>query len=344
MNSLSGDRSNLRGDILFACALAAIGYAVWLVRGVLLLLYVSALLAAILKPVVRATSSVRIGRWQPLKGSAAIFFLLLAVASLLTAYGFIAFPPVIRDLQNFGNSLPARAPQILAELKRLPIVDHLNMAQVSAQLQTYASHAAELLVLSIRSWAGQLIDIAMGFILTVYFILEGDQAYRWILSFFPAERRERLDRVLQRANVRMGRWLLGQGSLMLILGVSSTIVFVALHIRYAYALGILTGLLNLVPVLGAAISITVALLVAAIDSWGRVAGVAIFYVIYLQIENAYLTPRIMESRVHLPALGIIVALLLGSAMAGVIGALVSVPSAVLVALLLEEYLMQKDAA
>ena len=340
----SGDRRNLRGDILFACAMVVSGYVVWLVRGVLILLYVSALFAAILRPVVRATSSFRIGRWQPLKGSAAIFFLLLAVASLLTAYGFFAFPPVIRDMQDLSSTLPVRAPQILASLKRLPLVDHLNTAQVSAQLETYASHAAALLVLSIKDWAGSLMDIVMGFILTVYFILEGDQAYSWFLSFFPAERRERLDGVLQRANVRMGRWLLGQGSLMLILGVSSTLVFAALQVRYAYALGILTGLLNIVPVLGSAISIAIALVVAAIDSWGRVAGVAIFYVVYLQIENSYLTPRIMQSRVHLPGLGIIVALLLGFAIAGVVGALVAVPSAVLVALLLEEYLVHKDAA
>ena len=344
MIPLSSDRRSLRGDIIFACALAAVGYAVWLVRGVLVLLYVSALFAAILTPVVRATSQFRIGRWQPLRGSAAVFFLLLALAGALTAYGFIAFPPVIRDLQDLSGPIPTRIPELVAKFKRLPFADHLNMTQVSEQLQNYASHAAALLLLSVRSWAGQLMDITMGFILTVYFILEGDQAYRWFLSFFPSERRQRLDGVLQRANTRMGRWLLGQGSLMLILGVCSTIVFVALHIRYAYALGIFTGLLNIVPVLGSAISIAIAVVIAAIDSWGRVLGVAIFYAVYIQIENSYLTPRIMESRVHLPGLAVIVSLLLGFAMAGVIGALVSVPSAVLVALLLEEYLVQKDTA
>jgi len=86
------------------------------------------------------------------------------------------------------------------------------------------------------------------------------------------------------------------------------------------------------------------LLVAAIDSWGRVLGVAVFYVIYLNVENSYLTPRIMRNRVGLPALAILVALLLGSALAGVLGALVSVPTAVLVAVLLDEYVVQKDAA
>ena len=75
-----------------------------------------------------------------------------------------------------------------------------------------------------------------------------------------------------RAGVRMGKWLLGQATLMLILGVTSTVVYVCLHIRYAYALGVLTGLLNFIPVLGAAITIVLVLVVAAVDSWGRVLG------------------------------------------------------------------------
>jgi predicted PurR-regulated permease PerM len=142
----------------------------------------------------------------------------------------------------------------------------------------------------------------------------------------------------------MGKWLLGQGSLMLILGVTSTIVYVSLHIRYAYALGVLTGLLNIIPVLGAAVCVLLALLVAAIDSWGRVIGVAIFYLVYIQIENSFLTPRIMRNSVNLPGLAILVALLLGSALEGVLGAMVSVPTAVLVAVLLDEYLVHKETA
>jgi predicted PurR-regulated permease PerM len=142
----------------------------------------------------------------------------------------------------------------------------------------------------------------------------------------------------------MGKWLLGQGSLMLVLGLTSTIVYLSLHIRYAYALGALTGLLNVIPIIGAAVCIALTLLVAAIDSWGRVIGVAIFYAIYLQVENSFLVPRIMKSRVGLPGLAILVALLIGSAVAGVVGALVSVPTAVLVAELVNEYLVNKSPA
>jgi predicted PurR-regulated permease PerM len=182
----------------------------------------------------------------------------------------------------------------------------------------------------------------MGLILTVYFILEGDVAYRWALSLFPAEKRSRLDGALQRAEVRMGKWLLGQGSLMLILGLTSTIVYAELHVRYAYALGVLTGLLNIVPVVGAAISIALALMVAAIDSWGRALGILIFYVVWLQVENSFLVPRIMGTRVGLPGLSILAALLIGSELGGVLGAIVSVPTAVLVSVLIDEYLVRKE--
>ena len=72
-------------------------------------------------------------------------------------------------------------------------------------------------------------------------------------------------------------------------------------------------------------------------------GVAIFFVVYLQIENSWLTPRIMRSRVQLPALAIFVALLLGSELGGIAGAMVAIPTAVLVSVLVDEYLVHKPA-
>jgi predicted PurR-regulated permease PerM len=333
----------LRSDIVFTFALALACLVAWLIRDVLVLLYVSALFAVVLSPVVRSTASLRIGRWQPFKGSA-ILFLLLVAAGAIAAFGFLALPPVLRDMQELSREMPARLPGVIEKLKSFPLTQHLDTAEISSRLQDFVSSAATYLLFSIGGWADKLFNVTMGIILTVYFITEGDHAYRWLLSFFPSEQRERLDQTLQRAEVRMGKWLLGQGSLMLIMGVASTIVYLGLHVRYAYALGVLTGLLNIVPVLGAALCIALALLVAAIDSWGRVLGIAIFYVIYLQLENSYLTPRIMKNSVGLPGLAILVALVLGSALEGVVGALVSVPTAVLVAVLLDEYLVRKDAA
>ena len=343
MNQYFGNDDHLRKDIVFTFALALTCYLAWLVRDVLVLLYVSGLFAVVLTPLVNYVSELRVGRWQPFKGRA-ILVLLVAVAGALTAFGFLALPPVIRDLQGFGREMPARLPGLMEKLKNVPFADQVNTDAISTQIQQFASGAATYLLVSIGSWAGGLFTVIAGFVLTIYFILEGDHAYRWFLSFFQLESRERLDRTLRRAELRMGKWLLGQGSLMVILGVVSTIVYASLGVRYAYALGVLTGLLNIVPVLGAALSVALALLVAAVDSWGRVLGVAIFYFIYLQVENSYLTPRIMRNRVGLPGLAIFVALLLGSALEGVVGAMVSIPTAVLVAVLAEEYLANKEVA
>jgi predicted PurR-regulated permease PerM len=338
-----GSPRNLRRDIVFAFVLALACYMAWLIRDVLVMLYVSALFAVVLSPMVRSTSQIRILRWQPFKRSA-IFVLLLVAAAAATAFCFLALPPVVSDLHGFAQEMPSRLPALLERFKHLPLAEHLNTADLSSRIEGFVSQAATYLLFSISDWAGKLFDIVMGFILTIYFILEGDHAYRWFLSFFPPEYRTRLDTTLRRAEIGMGKWLLGQGALMLILGVLSTIVFLVLHVRYAYALGVLTGLLNIVPVLGAAICIALALLVAAIDSWSSVIGVAIFYAIYQQVENSYLTPLIMKNRVGLPGLAILIALIVGSALEGILGAMVSVPTAVLVSVLVDEYLVRKDAA
>ncbi len=337
----SHDNSHsVRGHIVFAFALAIALYLAWLIRGVLVLLYVSALFAVVLAPVVRATSRIRIGRWQPFHGSAAILILLLAVAALLTAFGFLALPPVLRDLQALSGEMPTRVPAFLARFQKIPFADRLNSDEVIAWIQGSISQTAAYLLLSFREWAGDLVQIVAGFVLTLYFILEGEGAYHWFLSFLQPQPRKRLDDTLQRAAIRMEKWLLGQASLMLILGVVSTIVYLSLGVRYAYALGVLTGLLNIIPVLGAAVSLGLAILVAAIDSWGRVLGVAIFFLVYLQIENTWLIPRIMRSRVNLPALAIFVALLIGAAFEGILGAMVAIPTAVLVSVLVDEYLVR----
>lgn len=332
---------SLRGDIVFVFVIALACYLTWLLRNVLLLLYVSALFAVVLKPMVQFISRVRIGRFRPFR-KAAIVVLMLMVLAGLALFGFLAVPPVVVDLHEFSLDMPSRLPGLFDKLKHLPFTSHINTTDVTMRVETAVTQGATYILFSIKNWAGALFDLAMGLILTVYFTLEGEAAYNWGLSLFPLRYRRRLDDTLRRAEGRMGNWLLGQGALMLILGVVSTATYLALDVRYAYALGFLTGLLNIIPVLGAAVCVGLALMVAAIDSWGRMLGVAVFYIIYLNLENSYLIPRIMQSSVDLPGLAILVGLLVGSALAGMVGALVSVPTAVLVAVLVDEYLVHRE--
>jgi len=342
MTDLQRTEISVRKGIVFAFALALACYLAWVLRNELVLLYVSALFAVVLSPLVSATSGIRIGRYRPFKGSA-ILILLLLVAGAIVGFGYLALPPVIGDLQEFGREMPTRLPALLDRLRRIPILQGFLGGNIGAEVQSVISNTATGLLLSIKNWASALFSIAMGVILTVYFILEGRHAYDWFLTFIPLGSRDRLDMTLQRARLRMDKWLVGQGSLMLILGICSTLTFVILKVRYAYALGVLMGALNLIPVLGGAVGVSLALLSASIDSWGSVIGVAVFYAIYLWIENSFLIPRIMQNRLNLPGLAVLVSLLIGSAMAGILGAMVAIPTAVLVAVLLEEYAVVKDS-
>jgi predicted PurR-regulated permease PerM len=331
----------VRGNIVFAFGIAAFLGLLWFARDVVMLIYASALFAVVFTPVVRGVQRIRIRGWHP--GHALSIVILIGTAVvLIVAFLVFALPPVMRDLQAFAREAPQRVPGIAEKIHRLPFLRDQTDLDLRGKLQNIFSTSASWLFSSLPDAASLLSRFFMGVILTIYFMLEGPEAYQWVLSFVPIGRRVRLDAALQRAEVRMGKWLLAQGSLMLILGVCSFIVFAALHLRYYYVLAILMGMFNIIPVAGAVISIAIAMLVAAVDSWSKVIGVAIFFAIYQQIENGYLTPRIMKSSVDLAGLAVIVALLVGGKIAGILGAVIAVPSAVLVAVLLDEYLVQHD--
>src|SRR6185437_12726082 len=215
---------SLRSDIVFTFALG-IGLTVaWQLRHEIALLYISALFAVVLMPVLRFVQKIKIGKWSPGRGSA-ITIILLVVGGAITLFVLFALPPVARDAREFVKELPERGPEMLSRLKHLPFASRLDVAALNARVQDYASNFVTYLFTSVSTWASGIFKIAAGIILTIYFMLEGETAYHWILSFFAQPGRDRLNQTLLKADVRMGRWLLGQATLMLILGVYSTVVF-----------------------------------------------------------------------------------------------------------------------
>ncbi len=336
-------RRSVRGDILFTFGIAICLYLAWLLRDVLVLLYVSALFAVVLMPVVRGVQRIQIRKWHPGHGVAILIIMILLIGAI-AGFLILTLPPVVQEVKSFVQTLPGRSPAFLQKLEKIPILRDMNFSAVEAKLKQNTAQHVGVFVSSVSNWAAKFFEIITGIILTVYFLAEGENVYHWFLSLVPVVRRERLDETLQRAGARMGRWLLGQLSLMLILGILSGIVFGAMHLRYAFALAVLMGCFNIVPVVGALVSTSIAMLVAASDSWGKVLGVMIFELVYVQVENAYLTPRIMKTSVDLAGTAVFIALLLGGGLAGVAGVLVAVPSAVLVAVLIEEYVIRPAEA
>jgi predicted PurR-regulated permease PerM len=332
-------RDHHRSDILFAIAVLFGIFLAYLARKVLLIIYISALFAVVVTPAVQAIRRIHLGKWRPGRGLAVLVLLLSGLLGL-ALFALVALPPIIADVQGLASDWPRRAAELSQRIHRLPFTQNFD----PAALQKYLASALGGVVGVFKGIAGGLFGFFSWLILTAYFILDGERAFYWAMSLFPAPQRERLEPTLLRAERRVRLWLVGQGALMLILGASSTVVFGLLRIKYFYALGVFAGIANIVPIVGPLLSVTLAGIVAAVDSGGKLAGVLIFYLIYQQVENAFLTPHIMKTTVDLPPLAVIIALSLGGALAGVLGALIAVPSAALVAVLIDEYLVKRGEA
>ena len=334
-------RANIRGYILFAVGVFLFLALAWKLEKELEIIYVSALFAVVLMPIVVKITELKIRGWSPSR-PVAIVLLITGAVLAITIFFLVGLPPVMRDIKAFSDDLPARLPQIVAKLKKVPMADKIGIDQIAQKAEGAATATASYLFTSLPLWLSHIFDLLTAAFLCIYFMLEGEHAYIFFLSLFHANERRRLDLTLQRAEQKMSKWLLGQGLLMLILGVCSTIVFAILHVRYFFLLGVLMGLFNIIPIAGGVITIILAAGVAALDSWPKMFGVIIFYLIYVNLENAVLTPRIMKSSVDLMGLTVLVALLIGTALAGIVGALVAVPTAALIAVLLNEYAVQHD--
>lgn len=334
-------RKQVHAHILFFFAVILALTLAWHLMKELEILYVSALFAVVLMPIVKRFQQVHIRTWSPGRGIA-IVLLIAVVALTLLLFFWIALPPVARDLRQFIADEPARIPQLVAKIKKLPLANRLGVDSAAQHAQEAVAATAGYLFNSLPHWLSHVLDLLTTAFLSIYFMLEGGDVYTYFLSLFNPKPRARLDATLQKAELKMSKWLVGQGLLMLILGVCSTIVFGILHVRYFVLLGVLMGLLNIIPIAGGVVTIILAGGIAALDSWPKMAGVFIFYAVYINLENAVLTPRIMKSSVDLMGITVLVALLIGSALAGIVGALVAVPTAALITVLLNEYAVHHD--
>jgi predicted PurR-regulated permease PerM len=312
-------------------------YVAWRVRDVLMMIYVSALFAIVLTPAVEGIRRLRIGKWQPGTGLATIVLLVSGLAVVAGLFAFVA-PPIFEDARGLAADWPRQAAALGERIRKLPYAAQFD----PASLQQYADDAVGGAFGVVRRVLGGVFWLMSCLILTIYFILDGERAFKWAMSMVPGERRPRLEATLLRAQKRMSFWLLGQASLMLILGLLSALVLGLLDVRYYSALAVFGGLANVVPIVGPVATVIVAGVVAVFDGVGKLLAVVAFYITYQQIENAVLVPRIMKKTVDLPPLAIISALSLGGALAGILGALIAVPSAALAAVLIEEYLVKKD--
>jgi predicted PurR-regulated permease PerM len=327
--------------VVMGLLLGLLFYIGFVVRAALLLIFVSIIFAVIFLPVIGWIQKWRLYHWSPGRGAAILIFLGIVLGGV-ALFSAIAVPPIVRDAQRMTGDLPKNLASLQQRVEQLPmgkvLSGRLNQNVLRQWIQPAVQHSLSVF----QNLASGIMALLTVGLLTAYFVLDGQRAFHWSMSMVPESHRPRLERTLNQSAERMQRWLYGQFLLMLILGSSSAIVFGLLKIRYFYALAVFAGLANFVPILGPIATVILASIVAALDSWGKVLGVIIFYAAYQQVESAFLTPRIMRAEVDLPGVAVIVALTIGGELAGLAGAIAAVPTAALVATLLDEYLVRKQ--
>jgi predicted PurR-regulated permease PerM len=339
--SLTTDRRvknvhSLRSDILFAFACLLAVYVCIQAIDVLLLIYVSALFAVVISPAIRFIRRLKIGGWRPGRGLA-IGVLLTSMVSAALLFALFALPPMINDSHDLAANWPSRMADVSARLHGIPFLQSLDRGK----LEAYAAGVIGGAFGFFRTFAVGVFGVFSCFILTAYFILDGERAFHYGILLFPVEHQERLERTMIRAENRMRHWLIGQAILMSFMALCSGIVFYAIGLKYFYVLAVFAGLVNIVPIVGPITAATVASVVALFDSPTKLLFVLLFFVIYPQMETAFLTPRVMRTTVDLPPLAVIVSLIIGGTLAGIVGALVAVPTAALCAVLIDEYLVNR---
>ncbi len=196
--------------------------------------------------------------------------------------------------------------------------------EIGARLGDWSQDAARA---ALRIGAG-IVDVFFIFVLAIYLLASAPQVRRWVLNVVvPKDRRGEIERIEAEAARLFGSYIRGQLLLGLIVGSITGIAYVVLGVPYAVFLGVLAGMLELVPIAGPVIAGIVAAIVALTQPFPLVVWVVLVAIAVQQLENNLLVPRISGAAVGLHPLAALLSVLVGVELAGVIGALFAVPLA-----------------
>ena len=333
MSGRSPFRIAFTGSLGVAVAYALV-QSVIAVRSVLILLLVSAFLAIGLDPAVQALERHGLPRGR------AVGVVLLGVLLCFAGFGLAVIPPVIEQGQQFVASVPGYIDELqsndrIAELdRRYGLLD---------RAQTYLARPERLGERAVGGVLGVGLVVLNAFfgtltvlILTLYFLSSlpviKANAYRMV----PRSRRPRVGLLTDEILARVGGYVAGALTIAGIAGGLTFLVLVLLEIPYPVALAMLVGVTALVPLIGATVGATVIIVVAAFVSTKTAIVVAVYYLVYQQVENYYLYPRIMKRSVDVSPAATVVAVLVGGSLLGVLGALLAIPIAAAIQLVLQE--------
>ena len=338
-----------RALILFAIWMTALTviilWAAYLVRDVLLLLYISCLLAIGFSPIVRLierqrllpVGSKRFPRWM------AILILYVFIVGVLIGIGSLIIPPIATQAQELWSqrgTIFATGQQFLLDWGL--IKEPVTFREAVEQAPVGGGDAVGTVFGAVRGVIGGIVGFLTILIVTFYVLVDAGNIRQTFLRLFPRTQRARVDAGARAITVKVSAWLGGQLLLGAVIGTTSAIGLYLLGVPYFYVLALVSGIGELIPVVGPILAAIPAILVAGSVSYQKALLVLVFFVVQQQFENHVLVPKVMERQVGVSAVVVIVALLIGGNLLGILGALLAVPSAAILQVLLLEILDQRE--
>ncbi|MEO6020837.1 MAG: AI-2E family transporter [Knoellia sp.] len=275
-----------------------------------------------------------------------VFAGLLVVFVLL---GLLVFPPVISQGGDLVQQTPTYLDRVLnarwaKELdKNYDIVDKIR-EEFNKRItdQSFISSVLGGVLGAGRAVLNGVFQTFTILILTLYFLASLPTMKRTAYAMVPASRRNRFEQLSEEIMRRTGSYAIGQVAIASINAIFSYVMMLVLGIPYAAVLAVVVGFVGLIPMVGATLGAAVVCLVAFFDDPRIALFAAIYYLIYQQIENYVIAPKIMQRTVSVPGALTVVAALAGGTLLGVLGALLAIPVAAALLLLVEEVLIPRQ--
>jgi predicted PurR-regulated permease PerM len=344
-------RTGLLGGLGVLLALA-IGGAVTQLATILTYVGAALFLALGLDPIISVLQRRGVPRWM------SILFVLVGACALVAALLLVIVPAIAQQTAKLVNG-------IVDYSQGLTWQQFLRQVQgaigLPVDLKALADQATSYLQQHVGSITGGVLQVGLGIlggmagaaiviILTIYFTASLDTFKRGMYLLVPMTRRERFAHIAEQIFQAVGRYVIGQVTLALVNGVLSFIVLSILGAQLPAVFAFIAFLGSLIPLVGTisgAVLIVLGQVVLATDQslFGLPAWlvVAIYYLIYMQVEAYVLSPHIMNRAVKVPGVVVVIAALVGGTLLGILGALVAIPVAAAVLLILQQVVVPRQA-
>ncbi len=314
--------------IIFTALFILLLWFLYLIRDIILLLFVALLVMTIFDPMVKGLGKLRLPRGISILLSYFLVFTVLGVAIA----GII--PPLVEET----GSLVAGLPSYLENLRVTPAVSDQVITEILTKLSSVPGQLLKVGVSLFSNVFGLITVLIFAF----YMLLTREKLDEQLGAFFGDERKKDIKGLIDELDKRLGGWARGQLLLMFLVGLANFVALTLLGIPYALPLALLAGILEIVPYLGPLIAAIPAAIIGFGISTPIGLGVVIMAFAIQQIEGYFLIPKIVQKTSGVSPMITLLALAIGGKLAGVSGMLISVPVIVTIQVFVKRYILSKD--